>query len=168
MTSATRRVAPFFFSVWLILWLLQVAWLVWRFAPEAAELWPRLWQAGAGERQASGDPLETWLQAVAQVIPPESTYILVDCYETGQYAKMRYQLYPRRQIRLEPQTTPTLLFTTIRQEGARFLMVGGCNLAEHWQFLWQKEPEVFRPVPTSGPGLIFQVDPTQLMGGFYD
>jgi hypothetical protein len=166
MTPATRRVAPFFLYTLLILWLLQVAWLVWRFAPEAAELWPRLWQVSA--RAQHGDPLETWLPAIAQVIPPEDTYILIDCYETGQYAKMRYRLYPRRQIRLEPKATPTLLYTMIRQEKARFLVVGGCNQAEHWHFLWQREPQVFRPVPISGPGLIFQVDPTQLIGGFYD
>jgi len=152
----------------LLLWLLQLGWLAWHFAPEALDVGRRLRHGHAMAAGQPPDPFDRWLAELARVLPADCTYILVDCYETGNYAKMRYVLYPRRQIRLDPKATPTLLFTTIAQEGAAFVILGGCHLAPQWQFIFQDRQTVFQTLTTAGPGLVLSVDSDRIIGGFYD
>ena len=152
----------------LLLWLIQLGWLAWHFAPETLDVGRRLLAGDTMAAVQSADPFDRWLAELARLLPSDSTYILVDCYETGNYAKMRYVLYPRRQLRLDPKTTPTLLFTTIKQEKAAFVILGGCNLDSHWHFIFQEKQAVFQTLPTTGPGTVFGVAPERLIGGFYD
>jgi hypothetical protein len=150
------------------LWVLQLIWLAGHFAPEAGELLLRLRTAGAGPAQEAPAPLETWLASLLEVIPATATYILVDCYETGDYAKMGYALYPRRQIRLDPKVSPTRLYEEIKEHGATFVVVGGCQLPPPWDLLWQPPHDLFRPLLTTGLGQVYQIDPGRLIAGFYD
>ncbi|MGQ9920397.1 MAG: hypothetical protein ACUVRZ_03600 [Desulfobacca sp.] len=152
----------------LLLWLLQLSWLTWHFTPEALELRRRLWSGPAEAASQPADPFAAWLADLTRLLPADSTYILLDCYETGNYARMRYTLYPRRQLRLDPKTSPSLLFTTIQKEGATFVIVGGCQRIPRWQGLFQEQQAVFQPLPTTGPGMIVRVAPDRIIGGFYD
>lgn len=163
-----RRWRPFFFGLLLSLWFVQLGWLAWHYASETLALGRRL----LGDQTSTvSRPADAWdgrLTELAELIPPSATYILVDCYDTGNYARMRYVLHPRRQVRLDPKTTPALLFTEIKLEGATFLILGGCNLEPQWQFLFQGGHPLFQVESASGVGLVFRIDLAKLTGGFYD
>ncbi len=151
-----------------LLWLGQLGWLAWHFAPEALDLAQRLKLGSTTAVSPPADPFDRWLAELAHLLPADRTYIFVDCYETGNYAKMRYVLYPRRQLRLDPKATPALLFTMIQQEKVAFLILGGCNLDPHWHFLCKDQQTVFQTLPTAGPGLVLSVASNRIRGGFYD
>lgn len=167
MVLNRRGARSLWWGLLLFLWLLQLAWLTWHFTPDGVDLAQRLGDKGSGAVRRE-DTLAKWLAELARLIPPDRTYIYVDCYETGDYTRLRYFLYPRRQVRLDPKTTPALLFTTIKEEGATFILLGGCNLDPHWQFLLKSDQRVFQTIFATGPGLVFGVDPNRLVGGFYD
>jgi len=168
MTPVSLKLRHFLVRSAIGLWILQLGWLAWHFAPEVRELPGQLRSAGPGPAHESQGFFDSWLAALAQVIPPSATYILVDCYETGNYAKIRYDLYPRRQIRLDPKATPTLLFEEIKQYGATYIVVGGCQLSPSWQFLLQPQLGLFHPLLATGLGQVYQADPVRLTAGFYD
>ncbi len=166
MGPTSWRRFSFTIKILFLLWLLQLAWLAWHFAPEAVALSQRLWAADAARGQ--DESFDRWLAELTQLLPPTSTYILIDCYETGNYTRMRYHLYPRRQVRLDPKTSPAFLFTAIQQEQAAFVILGGCHLAPHWRYILQEPQGVFQTLPTAGSGLVLGVDPGRMVGGFYD
>jgi hypothetical protein len=152
----------------LILWVVQLGWLAWHFAPEAVDLSQRLVSGRAGDTVRQEDAYYQWLQEIKKLIPPDSTYIFVDCYEAGKDIEARYFLYPRKMVPLNPLATPSVLFEEIKKENAQFLVLRECNLYPQWQFLFQPENPVFQALPESGPGMVFKVDPQRLTGGFYD
>jgi hypothetical protein len=150
------------------LWLGQVAWLAWHFAPEVLDLTSRLAGGRIGEAVRQEDPFYTWLDEVKAMVPDTGTYIFVDCYEAGKDIQARYYLYPRKIVRLNPLATPTVLFDEISRKGADFLVLRECNLYPQWQFLFQPDNPVFQALPETGPGMVFKVDPQRVRGGFYD
>jgi hypothetical protein len=152
----------------LLLWLVQLGWLTWHFAPEALDLTQRLASGRTGEVVRQEDAYYRWLEEVKTLIPPGSTYIFVDCYEAGKDIAARYLLYPRKLVNLNPLATPSVLFEKINKEQAGYLVLRECNLYPQWQFLFQPDNPVFQPLPASGPGLVFRVDPYKVTGGFYD
>ncbi len=158
-------------SLWQIilgLWLVQLGWLAWHFAPEAVDVTRRLAGGRTGEVVRQEDPYYRWLRELKEMLPPASTYIFVDCYEAGKDIEARYHLYPRKMVRLNPLATPSVLFEEINKEQAGYLILRECNLYPQWQFLFHPENSVFQALPESGAGMVFKVDPRQVTGGFYD
>jgi hypothetical protein len=158
-------------SLWQIifgLWLVQLGWLAWHFAPETLDLTRRLASGRTGEAVRRENTYFQWLAEVRELMPPESTYIFVDCYEAGKDIEARYFLYPRQMVNLNPLATPSVLFEKIKKAQAGYLVLRECNLYPHWQFLFQPDNLVFQALPESGPGMVFKVDPWRLTGGFYD
>jgi hypothetical protein len=152
----------------LVLWLVQLGWLSWHFAPEAVDLTQRLVSARVGEAVRQEDAFYQWLGEIKELLPTESTYIFVDCYEAGKDIQARYFLYPRKMVTLTPLATPTVLFEEIKKERVEYLVLRECNLYPQWQFLFQPGNPVFQALPESGAGMVFRVDPRKLTGGFYD
>jgi hypothetical protein len=152
----------------LFLWVVQLGWLAWHFAPEVIDLSQRLVSGRAGESVRQEDVYYRWLQEIKTLLPPCSTFIFVDCYEAGKDIEARYFLYPRKMVLLNPLATPSVLFEEIKKEHADYLVLRECNLYPQWQFLFQPGNPVFQALPESGPGMIFRVDPQRLTGGFYD
>jgi hypothetical protein len=156
------------FHLILGLWLLQLIWLAWHFAPEAWDIGCRLATCRTGEAVHREEAYYRWLKEIEALLPPTSTYIFVDCYEAGKDIEAGYILYPRKIVTMNPLATPAALFEEIKREGVEYLVLRECNLYPHWQFLFQPHNPVFHPLPVSGPGLVFKVDLQKLTGGFYD
>ena len=157
-----------FCQVLAVLWLVQVGWLAWHFAPDVADLAQRLASGRTGEAVRREEPFFQWLKHLQALMPPQSTYIFVDCYEAGKDIEARYFLYPRRIVRLHPTATPSVLYDKIKQERADFLVLRECNLYPQWQFLFAKDHPLFQACLESGPGLVFRVEHQLVRGGFYD
>lgn len=149
------------------LWILQVIWLGWYFAPEARELVWRLARQHTGAAIRQEDSFYRWLLALAAIIPPRDTYIFLDNYEAGKEIEARYHLTPRRHVLLPPEVSPNFLFYTLSQEKASFLIIREGD--KSWESIDAvKESAAFRLLPVPGPGLVFRVDRERLLGGFYD
>lgn len=168
MNNRARREKISWRHLVLVLWLGQLVWLAWHFAPEAVDLTQRLASGRTGAAVRQEDSFYLWLTEIKDMLPDASTYIFVDCYEAGKDIEARYHLYPRQMVRLHPLATPTVLFEEIKKAGAAFLVLRECNLYPQWQFLFQPENPVFQALPVSGPGMVFKVDPQRVTGGFYD
>jgi hypothetical protein len=151
-----------------ILWLLQVGWLGWWFAPEAKDIAVRLANGQIGESIRRHDPFFQWMEVLKTIIPHCATYVLVDCYEAGQDIVARYSLYPRRFERALPTTTPSVLFDLLAREQASFLLVRECNLPSSLNYLENRQNPAIVRLPISGPGLVYRVDYPRLIGGYYD
>jgi hypothetical protein len=151
-----------------ILWLLQVGWLGWWFAPEAQDIAVRLGNGQIGEAIRSNDPFFQWMAELRTIIPPWATYVWVDCYEAGQDIVARYSLYPRRFERALPTTTPSVLFDLLVRHQASFLIVRDCNLPSFLNYLENPQNPALVRLPIAGPGLVYRVDYPRLIGGFYD
>jgi hypothetical protein len=152
----------------LVLWLLQVLWLAWHFGPEAGDAGKRLTQGAWGEAVRAEDPYYRWLVKLQDIIPPRSAYVFLDRYEAGKYIAARYHLYPRRQVRLAPQTPPGFLYFHIRRHQASHLLIRDPEhpLAPATQAALASS--AFQRLELPGPGLAFEVAHARLHGDFYD
>ncbi len=158
----------FLFASLICLWLFQVLYLAWHFAPEAGDVGEKLVQGKWGEAIRKEDPFYRWLEDLARVIPPRAAYIFLDRYEAGKEIEASYHLYPRRHTLLSPQAPPSFLYFNMRRHQASFLLIRdpqqsiapGTRAAMH--------SAAFHPVKLPGPGLVFKVDHTLLHGDFYD
>jgi hypothetical protein len=152
----------------LILWGLQILWLVWHFSPEARDLAVRIAHRDVGGAISREDPLYRWSGELAALIPPGATYVFLDHYEAGKAIEVRYQLAPRRHILLPPEVTAPFLFYTLHQEQADFLIIreGGKPLGPGVQAALQSQ--AVQPEDVPGAGLVYRVDPARLRWGFYD
>ena len=152
----------------LVLWGLQIIWLIWHFAPEAGDLARRLAHRDVGAAIRQEDPLYRWTTALKAVIPESATYVFLDDYAAGKEIQVRYELAPRRHILLPPELPASFLFYALHQEHADFLLIRespaplgpGAQAALH--------SPAFHPVNLPGPGLVFRVDAGRLGWGFYD
>ncbi|MDD2900885.1 MAG: hypothetical protein PHU44_00450 [Syntrophales bacterium] len=155
------------FRIVLGLWMLQIIWLAWYFAPEARDLAWRVADQRTGAAMRQEDPLYHWLLAVAPIIPPQSTYVFVDNYEAGKEIEARYHLAPRRHILLTPGTPPSFLFYTLHNDQASFLLVREGDKPWVSRKAVQESP-AFHRLAVPGPGLVYRVDYRKLSGRFYD
>lgn len=151
-----------------LLWLGQLAYLSWHFAPETVTLARDLAAGRWGEALRRQDPLAREAEKLAAVLPPTAAYLFLDYYEAARDIKIRYLLYPRRQVRLEPRVTPTRLYAEIRRQQAEYLVLPRQVVFLGLDFLFQAEPEPFRPLTGDFDALVFQVEPQRLQGDFYD
>jgi len=152
----------------LILWGLQVFWLIWHFTPEAQDLARRIGQKTWGETVRQEDPFYRWLMRLAQVMPPGATYIFLDNYEAGKEIEARYLLYPRQRILLPPTAPPSFLFYAGRYYQATFLLVRDKNAPLEPEMQAVLPSPAFQALDLAGPGLVFRVDYSRLQGFFYD
>lgn len=155
-------------TVILALWLAQVGWLSWWFAPEGKDLINRLLtgQIGAAIRQE--EPFSQGLAEVQKIIPPAATYVFLDRYEAGKENKARYLLYPRRHILLNPQIRPAPLFDRLVREQAEYLIIrDGLPPAARYFLEYPNHP-AFHYLMESKAGTVYRVRPDLLVGGFYD
>jgi hypothetical protein len=149
------------------LWVLQVIWLAWYFAPEVQDLAWRMASRRTGTAVRQEDSFYRWLLAQTAVIPPQATYVFLDNYEAGKEIEARYHLTPRRHILLPPEVPPSFLFYALRQEKAAFLIIREGD--KPWDSIEAvKESPAFHLLPLPGPGLTFRVDYHRLLGRFYD
>jgi hypothetical protein len=152
----------------LVLWGLQILWLIWHFAPEAADLARRLAHRDVGAAIRQEDPLYRWTTALKAVIPESAAYVFLDDYAAGKEIEVRYALVPRRHFLLNPEVPAGFLFYTLHQQHAGFLLIRespaplgpGGQAALH--------SPAFQPLNLPGPGLVFRVDAGRLGWGFYD
>ncbi len=150
------------------LWLLQAAWLGWRFAPEAADVGRRLLSGESGPAVHRQDPFYQFLGRLAAVIPADATYVFVDRYEAGQDIMARYVLYPRTFVRFGPEAPPSFLFATLARRQAAYLVIRDGRLPPGWRFLADGESPAFTPVDLNDTGLVWRVDASRLGGRYYD
>ena len=152
----------------LVLWGLQIIWLIWHFAPEAQDLVQRLARRDVGDAVRQAEPLYRWAAGLQAVIPEHATYVFLDDYAAGKEIEVRYHLAPRRHILMPPDVPASFLFYTLHQEHASFLLIResagplgpGARAALH--------SPAFHRLDLPGPGLIFRVDAGLLGWGFYD
>jgi hypothetical protein len=152
----------------LILWGLQVIWLFFYFGPEVKDLAQRLAHGNVGDAVRREDPLYSWLQSLAAVIPASSTYVFLDNYEAGKEIEARYFLTPRRHILLGPDLPADFLFYVLHQEKATFLLLRDRSQPLGPGLQAAQGSPAFRAVDLPGPGLVFRVDYEALKWGFYD
>ncbi|MEW6388441.1 MAG: hypothetical protein AB1491_13075 [Thermodesulfobacteriota bacterium] len=152
----------------LTLWGLQVLWLAGHFIPEARNLARRISQGTWGEAVRQEDPFYRWLMRLAQVIPPDATYIFLDNYEAGKEIEARYLLYPRPRILLPPTVPPTFLFYASRCYRATFLLVRDKKVSSGPGMQAVLASPAFTALDLPGPGPAFRVDYSRVQGFFYD
>jgi len=114
------------------------------------------------------DPLYRWLKELARVIPPGSTYVFLDNYEAGKEIEAAYHLFPRRHLLLLPQTPPSRLLYTLRQNGASYLLVRDPKRPPGPGLKALVDLGAAEQLAIPGPGLAFRVDTGRIKGAFYD
>lgn len=152
----------------LFLWLIQVIWLAWYFAPETGDTGKRLLQGSWGQAIREEDPYYRWLEALKEDIPPRAAYVFLDRYEAGKEIEARYHLYPRRHTLLAPQAPPSFLYFYLRRYQASYLLVRDPKQAAAPGIRVAICSPAFRPLEFLGPGLVFKVDYQLIHGDFYD
>jgi hypothetical protein len=152
----------------IVLWGLQVLWLIWHFGPEARDLAQRAASGSLGGAIRQEEPLYRWATALQAIIPESAAYVFLDDYAAGKEIEVRYYLAPRRHILLSPEVPASFLFYALHQERAAFLLIRepqtplgpGARAAMH--------SPAFHRVDLPGPGLVFRVEASRLRWGFYD
>jgi hypothetical protein len=159
--------------LWLVrlilgLWGLQVLWLLWHFAPEAADVARRVVRQDTGLALRQEDPLYRWAAALRIVIPAHATYVFLDDYTAGKEIQIRYYLAPRRHILKAPNLPASFLFYTLHQDHASFLLLREAKQSPGPGVEAALHCPAFQPLNLPGPGRVFRVDAARLGWGFYD
>jgi hypothetical protein len=152
----------------LVLWGLQVLWLVWHFGPEAGDLARRLARGEVGSAIRQQEALYRWATRLQKIIPEHATYVFLDDYAAGLEIQVRYFLTPREHILLSPNLPASFLFYALHQNHADFLLIRRTPkpLGPGAQAVFTCP--AFHQLQVAGPGLTFRVDPGRLKWGFYD
>ncbi|MFP3866728.1 MAG: hypothetical protein ACLFUU_01010 [Desulfobacteraceae bacterium] len=152
----------------LVLWLAQMGWLGWRFAPEGRELVQRLLSGQVGEAVRQEEPFPQGLAQIKEIVPPSATYVFLDHYEAGKENVARYLLYPRRHVLLPPHITPMPLFNRLIREDATYLIVRNDPPPAAQYYLNNPRHPGFQHLLDSSAGTLYRVQPHLLVGGYYD
>ena len=152
----------------LVVFVLQLGWLAWQLREDIRDLAGRTWRHSWGTAVREEDPFYRWVIELNRAIPPGVTYVFLDNYEAGKEVEARYHLFPRDHLLLLPESPPSLLFYTLKQNQASYILVRDAKLATGTGLQAALDLGAARPLPLPGPGLIFQVDPQRIKGGFYD
>lgn len=156
------------YRLFVCLWIIQILWLAWHFAPEAADLGKRLINGTWGQTIRQEDPYFRWLDGLKGIIPPRASYVFLDHYEAGKEIEARYHLYPRRHTLLRPSTPPSFLYFALRRHQASYLLIRDLELPLPPDTRSALTSPAFVPVELPGPGLVFRVNYRLLHGDFYD
>jgi hypothetical protein len=160
--------APWLLRLILILFVLQLGWLVWQLRDDGRDLVRRLWHHSWGAAVRQEDPFYRWVEQIKQAVPPRSTYVFLDNYEAGKEVEARYHLFPRRHLLLLPESPPSLLFYTLKENQATYIFVRDPKALQGPGLQAALDLGAAKPLHIPGPGLVFRVDPRPIKGGFYD
>jgi hypothetical protein len=152
----------------LILFVLQLGWLVWQFRGDLGDMARRGWSHTWGTAVREEDPFYRWVTELDRDVPPGVTYLFLDNYEAGKEVEARYHLYPRQHLLLLPESTPSLLFYTLRQNNVTYIFVRDAKLPPGPGLKAALNLGAAQRLNLPGPGLVYRVDPKLIHGGFYD
>lgn len=152
----------------LVLFACQLGWLAWQLRGDLGDLARRGRSQAWGTAVRQEDPFYRWLTALARTIPPETTYLFLDNYEAGKEIEARYHLFPRQHLLLLPESPPSRLFYTLRQYQVRYLLIREASHPPGPGLQAALDLGAAQRLNLPGPGLVYQVDPARLTGGFYD
>ncbi len=153
----------------LALFVCQLGWLAWQLRGDFADLAYRTWSGTWGNAVREEDPFYRWVAELNQAIPPGITYVFLDNYEAGKEVEARYHLFPRRHLLLLPESPPSLLFYTLKQNQASYVFVRDASQPMGPGLKAALELGAAKQLlDLHGPGLVYQVDARLIRGGFYD
>jgi hypothetical protein len=170
-TSSLTRITPWrhwLLPLVLVLFVLQLGWLVWQLRGDIGDMAHRGWSHTWGSAVREQDPFYRWVAELERDIPPGVTYIFLDNYEAGKEVEARYHLYPRQHLLLLPESLPSLLFYTLRQNNVTYIFVRDAKLASGPGLKAALDLGAAKRLNLPGPGLVYRVDPKLIHGGFYD
>lgn len=159
---------PWLLRLFLLAWALQGLLVLRELGPEIPDTGRRFLNGPRGAAVRLEDPFYRWVEELARVIPPESTYLFLDRYERGKEIEARYHLFPRRHVLGSPQLPPTYLFYLLRHHNAGFLVAHTAPEPLSPMVARAVRTPAFAALPPSGQGHIFRVDVSRLKGDFYD
>ncbi len=152
----------------LFLFVCQLGWLAWQLRGDFADLAHRSWTHTWGNAVSAEDPFYRWVAELNQAIPSGITYVFLDNYEAGKEVEARYHLFPRRHLLLLPESQPSLLFYTLKQNQVSYIFVRDASQPMGPGLKAALELGTAKQLDLPGPGLVFQVDARLIKGGFYD
>ncbi len=152
----------------LALFLCQLGWLAWQLRGDFTDLARRTWSGTWGNAVREEDPFYRWVAELNQAIPPGITYVFLDHYEAGKEVEARYHLFPRRHLLLLPDSPPSLLFYTLKQNQVSYVFVRDAGQPMGPGLEAALQLGAAKQLDLPGPGLVYQVDARLIRGGFYD
>jgi hypothetical protein len=152
----------------LVLFVLQLGWLVWQLRGDLGDMARRVRDHSWGAAVRQEDPFYRWVAELERDIPPGVTYIFLDNYEAGKEVEARYHLYPREHLLLLPESPPSLLFYTLRENHVTYIFVRDAKQPPGPGLQAALDLGAAKRLNLPGPGLVYRVDPKRIHGGFYD
>jgi len=152
----------------LVLFVLQLGWLVWQLRQDIGDMARRGWSHTWGTAVREEDPFYRWVTELNRDVPPGVTYLFLDNYEAGKEVEARYHLYPRQHLLLLPEAAPSLLFYTLRQNNVTYIFVRDAKVPPGPGLQAALNLGAAARLNPPGPGLVYRVDPKRIHGGFYD
>ena len=152
----------------LAFFVLQLGWLVWQLRGDLGDMARRGWSHTWGTAVREEDPFYRWVAELDRDVPPGVTYLFLDNYEAGKEIEVRYHLYPRQHLLLLPESAPSLLFYTLRQNNVTYIFVRDAKQPPGPGLKAALDLGAATRLNLPGPGLVYRVDPKVISGGFYD
>ncbi len=152
----------------LVLFVLQLGWLAWQLRGDLRDMAWRAWHHSWGTAVREEDPFYRWVTELNRDIPQEATYVFLDNYEAGKEVEARYHLFPRRHLLLLPESPPSLLFYTLKQNQVTYIFVRDAKLPPGPGLEAVLNLGAAKRLNLPGPGLVYEIDPQRIQGGFYD
>jgi len=152
----------------LVLFVLQLGWLVWQLRGDIGDLARRGWSHAWGPAVRQEDPFYRWVAELDRHVPPGVTYLFLDNYEAGKEIEARYHLFPRQHLLLLPASPPSLLFYTLGQNHVTYIFVRDPKLPLGPGLKAALDLGAAKRLNLPGPGLVYRVHPQRIQGGFYD
>ena len=160
--------APWLLRLSLVLFVLQLGWLAGQLREDIRDMARRAWHHSWGTAVREEDPFYRWVVALNRAIPPQATYVFLDNYEAGKEVEARYHLFPRRHLLLLPESSPSLLFFTLKQEQVSYLFVRDAKQPQVPGLMAALNLGAAKRLNLPRPGQVYRVDPKLIKGGIYD